>query len=170
MSGGAAQAAVRAYVGLGSNLCGPVRQVREALAALAALPRTTLVSSSALYRSAPMGAAEQPEYVNAVACLDTRLAPHALLAELQRIEARHGRVRGARRWGPRTLDLDLLLYADLQCADAELTLPHPGVHQRPFVLQPLHDISPRLHIPGHGRVDALLEAAGDGGVRMLCEG
>jgi 2-amino-4-hydroxy-6-hydroxymethyldihydropteridine diphosphokinase len=153
---------VPAYVGLGSNLDDPVRQVRAALAALAALPRTRLIASSALYRNPPMGPPEQPDFVNAVAGLLTALPALELLHELQSIEDAQGRRRDGPRWGPRTLDLDLLIYGDTQLRSEALTLPHPGLAERPFVLVPLLEVAPGLRIPGGDRI-ALLAAATDGG-------
>lgn len=141
-------ASTRAWVGLGGNLGDPARQVGAALDALAALPKTRLEARSRLYGSRPMGPPDQPDYVNAVARLRTALAPHALLDALQAIEQRAGRQRGATRWGPRTLDLDLLLYGDACRADERLTLPHPGIAERPFVLVPLAELDPGLSIPG----------------------
>lgn len=145
---------VRAYVGIGSNLDDPVAQVRRAFAELAELPQSRLLGRSPLYRSAPLGPADQPDYVNAVACLETSLAPYSLLARLQAIERVHRRVRG-RRWGPRTLDLDLLLYGELTQDDPALVLPHPRLHERAFVLYPLADLAPDLVIPGQGELAAL---------------
>lgn len=145
----------RAYVGLGSNQTDPIDQVRRALFELDQLPRTRRAAHSPLYRSAPVGPADQPDFINAVAALDTELDADALLSELQAIELAHGRVR-VRHWGPRTLDLDLLLYDDLRRNDPRLTLPHPHLHERVFVLRPLYTIAPDLHIPGHGSVAELL--------------
>jgi 2-amino-4-hydroxy-6-hydroxymethyldihydropteridine diphosphokinase len=145
----------RAYVGLGANLDDPARQVRAGCAALAALPDTRLTRQSSVYRTRPVGYAEQPDFANAVAELDTGLEPHRLLRELLHIEQRHGRVRGVRN-GPRTLDLDLLLYDACQLDDAELTLPHPRLHERGFVLVPLHELAPGLVVPGRGPVADLL--------------
>lgn len=147
----------RVYVGLGSNLGEPVAQVMAALSELAELPSTELLHHSRLYRSAPLGPAEQPDYVNAVAALDTRLGPYELLAQLKALEHRHGRVRGM-HWGPRTLDLDLLVFGDLRLAGESLTVPHPGIAERDFVLRPLAEIAPALEIPGLGPVQALLKA------------
>lgn len=146
-----------AYVGLGANLDDPARHVRGALEALAALPRTRLLKRSSLYRSDPVGYAAQPEFVNAVAALETALEPEALLAELQAIEASHGRRRSFRD-APRTLDLDLLLYGDAVRSGAGLTLPHPRMHERAFVLAPLVEIAPEVAIPGRGRARELLAA------------
>ncbi|MEX0729259.1 MAG: 2-amino-4-hydroxy-6-hydroxymethyldihydropteridine diphosphokinase [Aquisalimonadaceae bacterium] len=146
---------MRAYVGLGSNLGDPAAQFRAARIAMAGLPDTRLRALSPVYRSAPMGPADQPEFLNAVVALDTRLSPLELLDELQSIEAIRGRVR-SRHWGPRTLDLDLLLYGEQLLTHPRLQLPHPGVHQRGFVLYPLADIAPDAHIPGHGLVRDLI--------------
>lgn len=141
-------ARARAFVGLGSNLDRPVDRVLEGLEALSELADTRVAATSPLYRSAPMGPADQPDYVNAVARLDTGLAPHALLDGLQAIETRAGRERTAERWGPRTLDLDLLLYDRVHCRDQRLTLPHPGIAERAFVLVPFADIAPDEVLPG----------------------
>lgn len=143
------------YVGLGSNLEDPRDQISRALDELAALPDSALCARSSLYRTPPMGPPGQPDYINAVAMLRTALAPHAFLDALQALEQRHARVR-AGRWGPRTLDLDLLLYDTARIADSRLTVPHPGIVERAFVLAPLAEIAPALEIPGHGQVMNLL--------------
>lgn len=148
---------VRAYIGLGSNLDAPIAQVRKALAALAQLPRSRLVAVSPLYRTPPLGPADQPDYINAVAALDTELEPLALLDELQQIENWQGRVRGPLRWGPRTLDLDLLLYGDSVIASERLTVPHPGLRERPFVIFPLQAIAPELRLPDGTPLASLAE-------------
>ena len=148
----------RVYIGLGSNLNDPVAQIKTALAALDAIPETCRVQHSSLYRSAPLtlnATVMQPDYINAVAALDTQLEPMQLLAELQALEQRQGRTRSAERWGARTLDLDLLLYADWQCKSEELTVPHPRLHERSFVLYPLLEIAPDLYVPGQGSVREL---------------
>ncbi|CAK0769906.1 2-amino-4-hydroxy-6-hydroxymethyldihydropteridinediphosphokinase [Gammaproteobacteria bacterium] len=149
---------MRAYVGLGSNLDDPTAQVRRALVELLRLPASRLAGSSRLYRNLAMdlpGQPVQPDYVNAVAALDTRLPPQVLLRLLLKLELRHQRVR-QRRWGPRTLDLDLLLYGNLRLRRYGLTLPHPGLHLRVFVLYPLAELAPHLVIPGRGRLSPLL--------------
>ena len=146
-----------AFVGLGSNLGEPRRQVEQAFGELAAIPRTRLVGTSGLYRSAPAGYADQPDFVNAVAALDTELEPGALLQELQAIEARHGRKRSLAN-APRTLDLDLLMYGDREERAPALTLPHPRMHERAFVLKPLLELDPGLAIPGLGAARGLLDA------------
>ena len=145
------------YVGLGSNLDDPLEHVRTAFAQLAGIEDTRLVARSRLYQSAPLGPPDQPDYVNAVAGLLTRRTPAALLEALQAIELRHHRDRSGPKWGPRTLDLDLLLYADLESTDSSLVIPHPHLHERAFVLVPLAEIAPDVQVPGHGRV-ALLAA------------
>jgi len=158
---------VPAYIGLGSNLDEPAAQVRTALEALARLPRTRLVACSHLYGNPPMGPAEQPDFVNAAAGLLTRLPPEALLGELQAIEAAQGRRRDGPRWGPRTLDLDLLLYGSVRLQGETLTLPHPGLAERPFVLTPLCEIAPALRTPDGLSVARMAAAAGSGGLRRL---
>ncbi len=134
----------RAYIGLGSNLRAPVRQIQRALCALRQIRKTVLIHHSHLYRSKPLGAIRQPDFVNAVAALDTRLTAHELLDELQSIERRQGRERDGRRWGPRTLDLDILLFGDERIATERLVVPHPGLPERSFVLVPLREIAPEL--------------------------
>lgn len=150
----------RAYVGVGSNLDDPAAHVREAMTALDQLPLTRVVRRASLYRSAPVGKLDQPDFINSVAALDTQLAPEPLLDALLAVEARHGRVRGERN-APRTLDLDLLLYGTQRMHDAHLTLPHPRMHERAFVLLPLAEIDPDALIPGHGSVRTLLPQVAD---------
>ncbi len=147
---------VNVYIGLGSNLADPRMQIEAGLHALAALPQSQLLRHSRLYRSAPWGRSDQPEFVNAVAAISTALPPRMLLDALLAIERSAGRQRDVTRWGPRVLDLDILMYADLALDEPGLHLPHPHLHQRAFVLVPLAEIAPELRIPGYGRVDALL--------------
>ncbi len=147
---------IRAYVGLGSNLNNPVQQIKQALSALKTIPKTKLIAHSSLYQSAPMGQQEQPDYINAVAALDTTLNADTLLTELQNIENRQDRVRNEHHWGPRTLDLDLLLYGKTRQKSARLTLPHPGLHLRSFVLVPLNQIAPNLEVPGLGKLQKII--------------
>jgi len=149
--------AVRAYIGLGANLGEPESQVRRAVSALAAIPQTRVLAASSLYRSAPVGHAAQPDFVNAVAEIETRLGAEELLGELLATEARFGRVREFPN-APRTLDLDLLLYGERVIAEDKLTVPHPRMHERAFVLVPLAEIAPDIAIPGKGRAGALLAA------------
>jgi len=156
-----------AYVGLGSNLQNPVNQVRCALVELAAISGTTLISASSLYTSSPMGPAGQPDYINAVAHLRTTLNAESLLHELQGIERVHQRVRSTQQWGPRTLDLDLLLYAELVLNTQELTIPHRGLHERSFVLVPLLEIAPELEVPGRGTVRDLAAQCSDHDIERI---
>jgi 2-amino-4-hydroxy-6-hydroxymethyldihydropteridine diphosphokinase len=144
-----------AYIGLGSNLQMPTRQVKAAIDLVGDVPKTQVVTVSPLYRSAPFGGVEQPDFVNAVAALLTQLSPSELLAELKNIEMRQGRERNDKRWGPRVIDLDLLIYASAVIERPDVTVPHPGVGERNFVLLPLLDIAPDLVVPGLGRVAAI---------------
>ncbi len=151
-------AVARAYVGIGSNLGDPELQVERAIEALRMLTDAATLVVSERYRSLPWGDPDQDPYINAVAAFDTVLTPQQLLDELLAIERRHGRERSSdRRYGPRTLDLDLLLYADAVIDEPGLRLPHPHLHERAFVLLPLADIAPDLVIPGHGAVKTLLK-------------
>ena len=150
-----------AYIGLGSNLDDPVAQLTRAFAELAELPSSRLVARSRLYRSPPLGGLSQPEYMNAVAGLLTRLEPQVLLDTLHAIERAHGRDRTeSQRWAARTLDLDLLVYGGLNLKSERIEIPHPGIAARNFVLWPLLEVAPGLHIPGLGTV-AKLAAATD---------
>jgi 2-amino-4-hydroxy-6-hydroxymethyldihydropteridine diphosphokinase len=143
-------AAVTAYIGLGANLERPREQLLAAFEELDRLPETRLAAHSALYRSAPLGYTAQPDFVNAVARIETGLSPERLLAALHEIESRHGRERSFPN-APRTLDLDLLLYGGETIERAGLSLPHPRMHQRAFVLAPLVELDPEAIIPGRGR-------------------
>ena len=146
-----------AYVGIGSNLEEPRRQVQEAFGELDRMPHTRVVGKSSLYRSAPLGHAGQPDFINAVAQLETGLPAERLLAELQDIEARHGRRRSFAN-APRALDLDVLLFGEREFRSRDLSIPHPRMHQRAFVLKPLLEIAPDLSIPGLGPARAHLQA------------
>jgi 2-amino-4-hydroxy-6-hydroxymethyldihydropteridine diphosphokinase len=161
-------AAVDAFIGLGSNLDEPQRQVLSALRELGELPDSRLIRRSPLYRSAPLGPPGQADYINAVAMLETALGAVALLNELQAIEQRHGRVRGT-RWGPRTLDLDLLLYGDQRIDSERLQVPHPRICERAFVLVPLHDVAPDLILPGLGPLAGRIPVPADSGLRPVAE-
>ncbi len=144
-----------AYIGLGSNLQGPSGQLESAIESLAGIDRTRLIERSALYRSAPFGGIEQPDYVNAAAALLTALDARQLLEQLQQIELRRGRQRDGMRWGPRIIDLDLLVFSS-QCIDEPgLVVPHPGIAERNFVLLPLREIAPGLVVPGLGPLSRL---------------
>ena len=145
---------VLAYIGLGSNLLSPLRQVRRAIAELAQLPSSRLVAVSRLYQSRPMGPAEQPDYINAVSAVETRLSPLALLDSLQAIENAHQRQRGAVQWGPRTLDLDLLLYGDAIIANERFHVPRDEIPRYAFVLWPLAEMAPELRHPESGKTYA----------------
>ena len=160
---------VTAYIALGANLEDPVVQVRAGLAALATLPDTQLLMQSSLYRTAPVGYADQPDFINAVAAVDTELSPRELLDALLAIEMNHGRVRQFAN-APRTLDLDVLLYDDVEVNESGLTIPHPRMHERAFVLAPLAEIAPLCEIPGHGRVSDLLRGLDPRGVTRLAAG
>ena len=151
-----------AYVGLGSNLEHPRRQLARALAELERLPRTRLLAASHNYLSAPLGCKEpQPDYVNAVAVLRTALSPRALLARLRALERRHGRRRRGERNAPRTLDLDLLLFGRRRLVHPALVIPHPRMHERAFVLVPLAEIAPAVTIPGRGPAQRRLRRVRD---------
>ena len=152
---GAGSRAATAYVGLGSNLEQPRRQLLHACEALSRLPRTQFIARSSLYRSAPVGKTDQPDFVNAVALLRTQLAPLDLLHALLDLEAKQGRKRSEPD-APRTLDLDLLLYDDRVIREPGLVVPHPRMHERAFVLVPLAELNPDVIIPGHGAAADLL--------------
>lgn len=135
------------YIGIGSNQAQPIEQAKQAIAALNSIKSTNVLACSSLYSSKPMGPRDQPDYINAVAKLKTSLSAIELLDALQAIEQAQGRVRKENRWGPRTLDLDIILYSD-HCIDNDrLTIPHYGMKEREFVLYPLHEISPQLQLP-----------------------
>ena len=162
-----------AYIGLGSNLDTPEKHVCDAIKDIDACDSMTVVAVSALYESEPLGSKdphheEQPVYINAVIKLKTRLQPLELLDTLQGIEQQHGRIRSGLRWGPRTLDLDILLYDELQHNEPRLTLPHYGMHERNFVLYPLQDIAgSQLEIPALGKLNELLESCPNSGLKRL---
>ena len=156
-----------AYVALGSNLDEPLTQIAAAFDALSGLTGTRLVVRSRLYRSDPLGPQPQPEFVNAAAGVLTQLTPRALLDALKSIKARMGRGSPVVRWGPRRIDLDLIVYGDARIAEDQLTVPHPGAPSRNFVLYPLCDIAPTLLIPGHGRVSELAARAGSAGLAVI---
>jgi 2-amino-4-hydroxy-6-hydroxymethyldihydropteridine diphosphokinase len=156
-----------AYIGVGSNLGEPAAQVRQAFAQLAAMPRSQLILTSRLYASKPFGPVAQPEFVNAAAALLTQLEPLELLQTMRAIESRMGRPAMHERWGPRLIDLDLLAYGREQCSQPQLTLPHPGIVERNFVLYPLAEITPDLELPGLGRVAELKGHVTPDGLRAL---
>ncbi|MHC5352205.1 2-amino-4-hydroxy-6-hydroxymethyldihydropteridine diphosphokinase [Metapseudomonas furukawaii] len=157
----------RVYIGLGSNLADPVRQLRGALNALAELSDSRLSAVSSFYASDPLGPPDQPRYMNAVACLETTLAPLQLLDALQAIEQSQGRVRKDERWGPRTLDLDILLFGQRRIDEPRLQVPHYHMHARAFVLYPLAEIAAGLVLPDGRPLQALLEACPFEGLERL---
>ncbi|MDR2189466.1 MAG: 2-amino-4-hydroxy-6-hydroxymethyldihydropteridine diphosphokinase [Azonexus sp.] len=156
----------RAYIALGANLGDPACTLRAAFGVLANLPDVRLRRCSSLYRTAPVGYARQPDFINAAALVETALEPLPLLAELLAIEDRFGRQRSEKN-GPRSLDLDLLLYDDRRFNQPQLTVPHPRLHLRAFVLQPLAEIAPDLTLPGRGPIAAWLPAVATQSVTRL---
>ena len=147
---------VKVYIGLGSNLNDPQSQLKKAIISLEMVPSTTVVRTSSFYKSKPVGPQDQPDYINAVVELDTELSAQVLMDYLQGIENKQGRVR-KQKWGPRTLDLDILLYGDEIIQGDSLEIPHVEMHKRGFVLLPLDEISPDCIIPGVGSVQTLLK-------------
>lgn len=156
-----------AYIALGSNLGNARGHVLGAFDALARLPGTQLLAHSPLYLTPPWGMLEQPPFVNAVARIGTTLSPHALLDALLAVERAAGRVRDGERWGPRTLDLDILHMDGVEVDDDRLSLPHPRIRDRAFVLLPLNDLAPDLELPGQGRVADLLAIMDTAGLERL---
>lgn len=147
------------FIALGSNLGDPIAQVEKAIEALQSEPSINLLKRSSLYRTEPVGLAGQPDYINAAVEIETTLTPFALLDTLKRIETRCGRVRNGVFWGPRVIDLDLLLYREEEIADRRLQVPHPEIASRRFVLLPLLEIAPQLHLPHLGALEQLLAHA-----------
>lgn len=159
-------AGIRAYIGLGSNLAEPHVQLHQAIDALSGIPSSRLQQVSSFYRSRPMGPQDQPDYLNAVAVLNTSLEPEPLLDALQAIELKQGRLRDI-RWGPRTLDLDLLLYADRVIDTERLQVPHVGLFQRNFVLYPLQELEPELVFPGGEAIKNIISHCSAEGLERL---
>jgi len=158
---------IEVYIGLGSNLALPEEQLQAACVSLAALPDSELIRCSSLYRSQPMGPQDQPDYVNAVALITTLLSPDTLLQQTQLIENQQGRIRKADRWGPRTLDLDMLLFGRQQINNDYLTVPHCGMKQREFVLYPLFEIAPDLILPCGDKLSDLVEKCPKNGLQKM---
>lgn len=158
----------RAVLALGSNLGDRLGTLQGAADAIAAIPGVCLTAASPVYETAPVGGPRQPDYLNAVLLATTELAPEDLLGALHEVEAAFERTREV-RWGPRTLDIDIISYEGVTSDDPQLTLPHPRAHERAFVLAPWYDVDPQADLPGHGPVAALLEKAGDDGVRRAGE-
>ncbi|NUW64495.1 2-amino-4-hydroxy-6-hydroxymethyldihydropteridine diphosphokinase [Cronobacter sakazakii] len=146
-----------AFIALGSNLAEPLSQVNNALAALARIPGSRIVATSSFYRTPPLGPQDQPDYLNAAVALETTLSAEALLDNTQRIELEQGRVRKAERWGPRTLDLDIMLFGDATINTGRLTVPHYDMKNRAFMLLPLSEIAPALRFPDGERLVDVLE-------------
>lgn len=157
------------YIAVGSNLNDPVAQTKKAIEALKTLPKTQFIAASSLYSSAPMGPEDQPDYINAVVAIETELAPDELLNSTQQIELLHGRVRKEERWGPRTLDLDIILYGNEMIATERLTIPHYGMKEREFVLYPLYEIAPELILPDGTELAALLKSIDKNGLSIWQE-
>lgn len=147
-----------AYIGLGSNLAQPYRQIKNAIIALGLLPQTRVLKDSGYYRSKPMGPKDQPDFINAVVMVETGLNATQLLSHCQCIEQQQGRIK-TRHWGERTIDLDILLYADEQAESDELTLPHPGICSRDFVYLPLLKLEPDIKVPGKGSLKNIVASA-----------
>ncbi|MFV0261971.1 MAG: 2-amino-4-hydroxy-6-hydroxymethyldihydropteridine diphosphokinase [Kluyvera sp.] len=139
------------YIAIGSNLASPLEQVNAAVEAIGAIPESRIIRVSSFYRTPPLGPQDQPDYLNAAVALETNLAPEALLDHTQRIEQQQGRVRKAERWGPRTLDLDIMLFGDRLINSERLTVPHYDMKRRGFMLWPLFEIAPELHFPDDGQ-------------------
>jgi len=155
------------YIGLGSNLAEPIEQIESARVAIGNIDGVEEIALSGLYSSPPMGPPDQPDYINAVMAVKTGLAPHVLLKGLQCIETAQGRVRVGERWGPRTLDLDILLYGEEMIITSDLIVPHVGIAERAFVLYPLAEIAPGIEVPGRGSLSFLLSQCPKDGLRRL---
>lgn len=161
-------AEIAAFIGLGSNLNEPVKQIERAREAISKHPSISEIAFSSTYNSPPMGPQDQPDYCNAVMHISTELSAMALLQAMQAIENEQGRVRlPGRRWGERTLDLDILLYGQQQMSGEALTVPHPGIAERAFVLYPLYEIAPGLTIPGKGSLADLVELCPLAGLKKV---
>lgn len=158
---------MQVWLGLGSNQQKPAARLREALDHLGSVDGIRVTGASSFYRTPPWGDEQQDDFINAAARIETDLEPLALLAETQAIETRMGRKRSTRRWGPRIIDIDLLLYGDLTCSLDGLEIPHPRMHERAFVLVPLSELNTSLEIPGHGRVGELLKDMDCSNIRRL---
>ena len=157
---------ITAYIAIGSNLSDPVTQTQQAIEALKVLPQSEFIKASSLYSSSPMGPQDQPDYINAVVAINTHLTPLELLDCTQAIEQEQGRVRKDERWGPRTLDLDILLYGNEVMNSERLTIPHYGMKVREFVLYPLAEITPRLQLPDGTEIATLLTQVARNGLHI----
>ncbi|MGF1747348.1 2-amino-4-hydroxy-6-hydroxymethyldihydropteridine diphosphokinase [Vibrio cionasavignyae] len=157
---------ITCYIAVGSNLSDPVAQALDAMEALKSLPKSSVIQCSSLYSSTPMGPANQPDYINAVVKIQTELTPLELLDCTQAIELEQGRVRKDERWGPRTLDLDLILYGNEVIDSERLTIPHYGMKEREFVLYPLAEITPNLQLPDGTELTSLLKQVDRNGLSV----
>lgn len=157
---------ITAYIAVGSNLADPVSQANLAIEMLKSLPRSTFIATSQLYSSTPMGPQNQPDYINAIVAIKTELTPIELLDCTQKIELEQGRVRKDERWGPRTLDLDIVLYGNEVIDSERLTIPHYGMKEREFVLYPLAEIAPSLQLPDGTELTALLKIVDKNGLNV----
>lgn len=158
---------IRAYIGVGSNLCDPVVKAKNGIKAIAALPQVVSIKASSLYSSRPMGPQSQPDYVNAVVAIETTLSCRELLIVLQAIELNYGRVRKEERWGARTLDLDILLFGHEVINEPDLIVPHYGMKQREFVLLPLFELSPSLVLPDGSELSRLVGEIDRNGLQVI---
>ncbi len=157
---------ITAYIAIGSNLSDPVAQAQKAIEALRHHPHITLIACSSLYSSTPMGPQDQPDYINAVAEIQTQLSPLELLDCTQAIELEQGRVRKEERWGPRSLDLDIVLYGDQVIDNERLTVPHYGMKVREFVVYPLYEIAPNLSLPDGTELKSLVDTVDHNGLSI----
>tara|TARA_R110001583_G_scaffold93998_1_gene237291 strand:+ start:2916 stop:3398 length:483 start_codon:yes stop_codon:yes gene_type:complete len=157
------------YIGIGSNQKDPIKQAQQAIDAIRCLANVELIKCSSLYCSAPMGPQDQPDYINAVVAIETQLHAEALLDALQTIEQNQGRVRKDNRWGPRTLDLDIILFDNQEINNERLTIPHYGMHEREFVLYPLFEISPELTLPNGTHLSHLITLCDKNGLTIISE-
>lgn len=155
------------YIGLGSNLGDSLRTIQQAIDDLSSIPESTVIASSAFYQSVAVGPGKQPDYINAAVTLETNLPPLSLLDELQTLEHKHHRTRGPIRWSARTLDLDLLLYGDQEINNERLTVPHPRIAERNFVLLPLQDLDPNLRFPNGVYLIDLVKQTPQTGIKRL---
>jgi 2-amino-4-hydroxy-6-hydroxymethyldihydropteridine diphosphokinase len=160
---------IQVYIGLGSNLALPEKQIQAACRSLDSVSETNLIQCSSLYQSHPMGPQDQPNYVNAVALIETELSPEFLLQQTQLIESQQGRIRDTKRWGPRTLDLDILLYGEQLIDKEHLKVPHIGMKLREFVLYPLFEIAPDLILPGGEKLSELVSICPINGLQKMSD-
>jgi len=156
------------YIALGSNLDDPINQIKEAIANIQNMPKTIIINQSSLYETSPVGFLDQPNFINSVIKIETHFTPHVLLEELQKIEIKARRIRDKKN-GPRTLDLDILLIDDLNLDTDTLTIPHPRMHNRPFVLIPLSEINPNINIPGFGNISNIIKNFSKKGIVKVTE-